>query len=228
MSLKRYNDRKLAGKERIMSKATGRDFDKAAATWDEKPRRRLLAEAVAAGIAGSVQLHREQQVLEYGCGTGLCGLQLAPGVGHLTAVDTSAGMLEELRKKCRALGLENVTPVLIEPDNWPLPAAAYDLVFSSMVLHHVAATRTLLQNFQRALRPDGWLALADLDLEDGTFHDDPSGVAHHGFDPPVLMSALQELGFVDLETRTVHTIHKQHDAGERSYPVFLITGRNAG
>jgi hypothetical protein len=60
-----------------MSDKTRRDFDKVAASWDEKPQRRLLAEAVAAGIAESVHLHRELQVLEYGCGTGLCGLQLA-------------------------------------------------------------------------------------------------------------------------------------------------------
>lgn len=208
-----------------MSDKTRRDFDKVAASWDEKPQRRLLAEAVAAGIAESVHLHRELQVLEYGCGTGLCGLQLAPGVGQLTAVDTSAGMLEELSKKSRDLGLCNVTPTLISPDSWPLPAAAYDLVFSSMVLHHIEATRTLLQNFQKALKPGGFLALADLQLENGTFHDDPTGVAHHGFDPKALITMLEGLGFTTLETRTVHTIRKQHGGGEHSFSVFLITAQ---
>ena len=211
-----------------MSEGNRRDFDKAAATWDEKPQRRLLAEAVAVGIAESIRLNSELQVLEYGCGTGLCGLQLAPGVGRLTAVDTSAGMLEELHKKCRELGLGNVRPVLIAPDSWPLPAAAYDLVFSSMVLHHVAATLVLLQNFQRTLKPGGFLALADLQQEDGTFHDDATGVAHHGFDPQALISTLEQLGFISLQSRTVHTILKQQHGEEHSYPVFLITGQKPG
>lgn len=126
-----------------------RDFDKVASGWDEKPQRRLLAAAVAAGIAADVHLHREMQVLEYGCGTGLCGLQLASAVGKLTAVDTSAGMLQELRKKVQSLDLGNVTPILISPDRWTLPAAAFDLVFSSMVLHHIEAIQTLLMYFEQ-------------------------------------------------------------------------------
>ena len=208
-----------------MSEKPHHDFDKASETWDEKPQRRLLAEAVTLAIAESVNLHRAWQVLEYGCGTGLCGLQLAPEVAHLTAVDTSAGMLEELRRKSRDLGVENVTPILISPDSWPLPAAAFDLVFSSMVLHHVAETHALLQNFQQALKPGGFLAIADLKKEDGTFHDDPAGVAHHGFDPQALINKLERLGFSALRTRTVHTISKLHGGEEHSYPVFLITGQ---
>jgi len=208
-----------------MSEESHRDFDKVAASWDEKPQRRLLAEAVSAAIAESVHLHRELQVLEYGCGTGLCGLQLASKVGGLTAVDTSAGMLEELRRKTRDLGLENVTPLLITPESWTLPNAAYDLVFSSMVLHHIAATEILLYNLSQTLRPGGTLALADLQKEDGTFHDDPTGVAHHGLDPQALIILLAGLGFTSLETRTVHTIFKARGENEHGYPVFLLTGQ---
>jgi len=213
------------GDDHAMSEGIRRDFDKAAANWDEKPQRRLLAAAVAAGIAQDIRLHREMQVLEYGCGTGLCGLQLAPAVGQLTAVDTSAGMLEELRKKVQSLDLGNVTPILISPDCWTLPAAAFDLVFSSMVLHHIEATQALLGHFRQSLKPGGCLALADLEKEDGTFHEDPTGVAHHGFDPQELITMLKRLGFVDLNARTVHTMSKQHGDDERAYPVFLITGQ---
>ena len=165
------------------------------------------------------------QVLEYGCGTGLCGLQLAPEVGQLTAVDTSAGMLEELRKKVQAFDLGNVAPILISPDRWTLPDAVFDLVFSSMVLHHIEATLTLLKHLEQSLKPGGFLALADLEKEDGTFHDDPTGVAHHGFEPQALITMLERLGITALKARTVHMINKQHGDDERTYPVFLITGR---
>jgi tRNA (cmo5U34)-methyltransferase len=208
-----------------MGKEVRRNFDKAAANWDEKPQRRMIAEAVTAGITASVPLHGELQVLEYGCGTGLCGLRLAPEIGHLTAVDTSAGMLEELRKKSLALGIENVTPVQISPEDWTLPAEAFDLVFSSMVLHHVEEVQILLQNLHYILKPGGFLALADLEQEDGSFHDDRTGVAHFGFNPRALITELERLGFRALKSQTVHTIHKRHVDQERSYPVFLITGQ---
>jgi tRNA (cmo5U34)-methyltransferase len=211
-----------------MSKEVRRNFDKVAANWDEKPHRRMVAEAVTAGIIASIPLHGELQVLEYGCGTGLCGLRLASEIGHLTAVDTSAGMLEELRKKCLALGIGNVTPVQISPDDWTLPAAAFDLVFSSMVMHHVEDVQTLLLNFYYILKPGGCLALSDLEQEDGTFHDDPTGVVHFGFDSQALATELEQLGFRALKSQTVHTIHKQHGNQEHTYPVFLITGQKPG
>ena len=208
-----------------MSEGTPREFDKVAASWDENPRRRLLAAAVADGIAANIPMHSDLQVLEFGCGTRLCGLQLASEVGQLSAADTSAAMLEELRRKSQSLGLENVTPVLISPNDWTLPDAAFDLVFSSMVLHHIVATQPLLQHFHQALKPGGYLALADLEKEDGTFHDEPTGIAHHGFAPQVLMTTLEQLGFTALSSRTVYTVHKQCGDDKHAYPVFLITGQ---
>lgn len=210
-----------------MSAEPPRDFDQAAATWDEKPQRRQLAAAVAAGIAAAIPLHRGMCALEYGCGTGLVGLHLAEQIGQLTAADASPGMLLELQKKSRALGLDNVAPQLVTADRWLLPAAAYDLLFVSMVLHHVADTDALLRHFHEALAPGGYLALADLEKEDGSFHDHPQGIAHHGFDRQALMASLQQLGFGDLRDITVHSIRKERGKEIRTYPVFLITGKKA-
>ncbi len=206
-----------------MSEEFRRNFDKVAANWDEKPQRRVVAEAVTSAITANIHLNCKFHVLEYGCGTGLCGLQIASEIKHLTAADTSAGMLEELRKKCQALGLSNVTPLLIPPDSWTLPAATYDLVFSSMVLHHIEDIQDLLQNLHKVLKPGGFLALADLEREDGTFHDDPTGIAHFGFDSQALITLLVQLGFIALKSQTVHTFLKQHGDDEHAYPVFLIT-----
>jgi ubiquinone/menaquinone biosynthesis C-methylase UbiE len=210
-----------------MSAERPRDFDQAAATWDEKPQRRRLAAAVATGIAAAIPLHRDMRALEYGCGTGLVGLQLASQLGQLTAADASPGMLLELQKKCRVLGLDNVTQLQVAPDCWLLAEAAYDLLFASMVLHHVADTGALLRHFRGALAPGGYLALADLAEEDGSFHDNPHGIAHHGFDRHSLIACLQQLGFCDLRDTTVHTIDKERGDGMRAYPVFLITGKKA-
>ncbi|MEJ2201007.1 MAG: class I SAM-dependent methyltransferase [Desulfuromonadaceae bacterium] len=211
-----------------MKKKQQRDFDTVAASWDEKPLRQALAEAVAQGIAADIPLSASMAALEYGCGTGLCGLRLAPAIGHLTAVDTSAGMLTELQKKLSALKLGNVTPRQISAERWELPEQAFDLIFASMVLHHIANTGELLERLKGSLKPGGFLALADLEPEDGSFHDDPSGVSHQGFDPQQLLIQLQQLGFVALKAHTVHRIPKQRDGEERPYPVFLLTGQLPG
>ena len=48
-----------------------RNFDTAASTWDEEPRRVKLAGNVAAAIIDTIQPNRTMDVLDFGCGTGL-------------------------------------------------------------------------------------------------------------------------------------------------------------
>ena len=57
-----------------------------------------------------------------------------------------------------------------------------DLIVSAMTLHHIAEISTLLCSLSRWLRSGGYLALADLDTEDGSFHQDLTDVHHFGLD----------------------------------------------
>jgi len=52
------------------------DFDKKSAEWDT-PQRMKLAAILYGKISEVVPLNRSMSVLEYGCGTGLLGLQMA-------------------------------------------------------------------------------------------------------------------------------------------------------
>jgi len=61
------------------------------------------------------------------------------------------------------------------------PVGLFDLIFSAMALHHVQNTDALLDRFASLTAPGGWIALADLDTEDGTFHSGDSGPVHPGF-----------------------------------------------
>ena len=86
-----------------------RDFDHEAAGWDEHPTRVQLAQDVASAIARAVPLGPTMDVLDFGCGTGIVTLQLAPSVGFVTGVDSSQGMLEVLNAKIDHQGHTNVT-----------------------------------------------------------------------------------------------------------------------
>ncbi|MFW5841541.1 MAG: class I SAM-dependent methyltransferase, partial [Planctomycetota bacterium] len=77
------------------------------------------------------------------------------------------------------------------------------------------------------LSPGGWLAVADLVAEDGSFHADQV-VPHHGFDPELLVGLLAEAGMKNVSARIVHEIVKPGGEGlPRAYPVFLITGQKS-
>ncbi|MHB1271359.1 MAG: class I SAM-dependent methyltransferase [Rhodanobacter sp.] len=202
-------------------------FDVIAAEWDESPRRRELATGVAAAIAEALPLQAHWHALEYGCGTGLVGAALAPRLGQLLACDVSPGMLSVLTEKARAAGLDHLQTRVLDLTSEPPPTEHFDLIFSSMTMHHIPDVAALVRTFHGMLKPGGWLALVDLDTEDGSFHDgDVPGVMHHGFDRAVLQDDLRATGFVETSARTAHTVTKTADDGRVShYPVFLIVAR---
>jgi tRNA (cmo5U34)-methyltransferase len=195
-------------------------FDQAAATWDLTDRRVALAHAVAQAIAARVPLAKTQSVLDFGCGTGLVTFDLAPQVGSITGADTSPGMLKTLAGKAEALGIPLHLLALAGTGSDDL-GGPYDLIVSSMTLHHVADVPALFRQFARHLHPGGRVALADLDEEDGSFHEAAVSIHHRGFPRERIQSWLGEAGFQEIRLETAAVTRKQ----AKDYPVFLATAR---
>lgn len=197
-------------------------FDQAAGTWDEDPGRVALAKAVAAQILQRLGPMPDADVLDFGCGTGLLTLALQPHVRRVTGADSSAGMLGVLEQKVRSLGLESVRIHRLDDDHPLAAAGSFDLITSSMTLHHVRDLPALFGTFRSILRPGGRVALADLDREDGTFHKpEITDVYHLGFERGDVRAQLLEAGFDGVEDATAFVHHRDG----REYPVFLMTGR---
>ena len=197
-------------------------FDDAAADWEEKPQRVAVSRKVAQAIAQAIPLAKSMQVLEYGCGTGLVSRSLSPHVATILAVDTSPRMLEVLTQKAREEQIGNITTLAHDLTQKPLPDNKFDLVMSNMTLHHIPDVESLLNQFFASLKPGGYLAVADLVTEDGSFHDDNNGVAHYGINPEAVRTMLEKKGGLDITVQEIHTIEKQQKNGaKRGYPVFL-------
>jgi len=204
-------------------------FDEAAQSWDDKPERRELAAAVAQAMLEELPLTSEMQIMDFGTGTGLIARALAPKVDSVIAADTSTEMLAVLETKAQAAGLTAIRPLLLEAGCESHAGQTYDAIVSSMVLHHVLDIAGLVRRLAQWCRPGGWVALADLEPEDGTFHHDPREVVHHGIDPTDLASQLEAVGFTTSSIRTVHTLRRPPAEGAepRDYPVFLFVAHKA-
>jgi len=199
-------------------------FDHEAATWDDDPIRSARAADIARQVMERVQLTPRTDVLDFGSGTGLLGFQFLPHVASVTFADTSDGMLREVKAKLQRGPHQGGQTLRLDPNALALPRS-YDAVVSLMTLHHVADPLAALRLLGHHIAPGGWLAVCDLDTEDGTFHDDPEAKVHHGFDRPTLIALMEELGFRDVQADTAYVMRLERAQGERSYPLFLLTAR---
>ncbi|SPF36674.1 Pedicted SAM-dependent methyltransferase [Syntrophobacter sp. SbD1] len=203
------------------------NFDEKAVSWDDDPGRVRLANDIAGAIAEEDILSADMDILEFGCGTGLLTLRLAPLVRSLTGVDSSQGMLGILKAKIESQKLVNIKTLLVDPAKGDLPEGRFSMIICSMVLHHVRETKPLIDQFYRIAAPHGRLCIADLDPEDGEFHGENDTVFHNGFDRITLSRTLTNAGFEDIRYRTVANVTKPRPDGRMgSFSVFLMIGRS--
>lgn len=197
-------------------------FDERAREWDT-PERRQRAETVADAIRANVPLTPTTRTIDVGAGTGLLGFALADDIGDLVLAEPSEGMREVIGEKLAASGRADVTAIPFDLKAGPPSGEPFDLAISLLVLHHVVDTATALAAIRRLLVPGGRIAIADLDTEDGAFHDADAEEIHYlGFDRAALGKLARDAGFVDVQFRTATEITR--DDGQ--YPVFLLLGRN--
>jgi ubiquinone/menaquinone biosynthesis C-methylase UbiE len=197
------------------------NFDEKAQTWDNNPMRIERAAAVANAIRAALPLQPGLTALEVGCGTGLLSFALQTDFAQITLADTSEGMLEVLAAKIVASGVTNMVPLHLDLATEPAPVSRFDVTYSLMVLHHIPDTDTVLRQFQTLLKPGGWLVIADLEVEDGSFHTDGSTDIHLGFERGALQKQVEAAGFGSVNFSTACTIQKNG----REYPVFLLVAQ---
>jgi len=201
-------------------------FDSKARQWDDNPVFRERGLMIAEAIRKAVPLKRSMSALDYGCGTGLLSFPLCDELGSILMADSSGGMLEVVNEKIAAQGVSNMSTMKIDFHSDPHPSQRFDLIVTSMTLHHVPDTDHILHVFHDLLNPGGYLCVADLDQEDGSFHG-PEIDVHHGFDRDDLSRRAEQAGFTDPQFQTVFSIAKESGSGSRDYPVFLMTVRRA-
>jgi len=201
------------------------DFDERARDWDSDPQKVERAYVVADVIRNTVPLSGDMNALEYGCGTGLLSFALQGDLGQITLADTSQGMLEVLEEKIAASGVTNMHPIRLDLSVDPIPDEKYHITYSLMVLHHIHDAKGILSKFYDVLEPNGYLIVADLDKEDGSFHIDGATDVHKGFGQWELQKWVENAGFGNVKFSMAYEIKREIDSREKMFPVFLMVAQ---
>lgn len=191
-------------------------FDKRAHHWDKGATRTGGAVIIAEAIQKRYQFKADMEIMDFGVGTGLLGFEIAPKVHKVYGVDTSKKMLEKVEEK----NSEELSIEIIHQDIVALPLQqSFHGVISSMTLHHIENLELFFRAIYNNLKENGFIAIADLEKEDGTFHSDNSGVFHFGFEQEQLIEVVLKCGFSNAKFEKINTIQKPHG----DFDVFLLT-----
>jgi len=201
-------------------------FDEKAQDWDT-PESQERAANIADAIRSRVPLSNNMSAFEYGCGTGQLSFQLRDKIGPITLADNSEGMLEVLRDKIRIGSADDMKPVQLNLSTDPLPDTRFDLIYTMMTLHHIPDTRHILSQFHSLLNSGGFLCIADLDKEDGSFHGYDVDDVHRGFDREELATLAKETGFTNVSFSTAYRMEREiNEQGEtKIFPIFLMVAQ---
>jgi predicted TPR repeat methyltransferase len=132
-------------------------FDSFAASFESKLQRlyyRAPALVLEAVEDTGVRASKSIDVLDAGCGTGLCGPLLAPYARRMTGVDLSEGMLARAREK-------NVYDLLVRAELTDFLRShheAFDLIVSADTLVYFGDLKPVVSAVAGALRPRGHVA----------------------------------------------------------------------
>jgi len=198
-------------------------FDNAARSWDSNPVHFERSEAVAASIIKNIHLSKSMNAMEYGAGTGILSFLLHDKLESIILLDNSSEMIQVMHEKIAKSGATNLKPMLFDLENNEFQKQKFDLIFNQMVMHHVNDIEGLILKFRQMLKPGGFLAIADLYSEDGSFHGEWFK-GHKGFDPDDLAGKLRLAGFTGIDHSLCFSIKKQTDSGAvKEFPIFLLT-----
>ncbi|MDD3723433.1 MAG: class I SAM-dependent methyltransferase [Lutibacter sp.] len=203
-------------------------FDKQAKEWDNDPKKIERATTIAKEITDFIRPNKTMNAFEFGCGTGLLSYQLKDFFGTITLADTSEGMIKVLQEKIANENIKHFKPLFIDllEDGFTVTENEYEVIYTLMTLHHIDDTNKILKIFNTMLKTDGYLCIADLVKEDGSFHSNVPGFdGHNGFDREKLSAILLKNGFEIAYNEIPLVIEKEIDKKVRKYPVFLMIGK---
>jgi tRNA (cmo5U34)-methyltransferase len=201
------------------------EFDLKAADWDNNPMHWDRSRVIADEIMRLIPLTKSMTAMEYGAGTGITSFLLKENLKKIILMDNSSEMIRIMIEKIKDKKVKNLDALYFDLEHSDYSEEKFDLIFTQMVLHHVTDINTIIKRFSKLLNPGGYLAIADLYEEDGSFHGD-GFTGHNGFNVNNLSGILEKNNFTNISHRKCYEIERKISELEtRKFDVFILTGK---
>ena len=200
-------------------------FDNYAKNWDTDLRINR-AKIIAKEIQNVIGCKKDCTAMEFGCGTGLISFNLINWFKNITLIDSSKNIITILNDKIEKYNIDNIKAYKSDITVDEKKTDKYDVIYNSMVLHHISDTESIIKEFYELLNDEGELCIVDLNEEDGRFHQKEIGFkGHNGFCQKNLKEILTNARFKDIEIRTFFYGEKNIDNEKINYSLFIVKAK---
>lgn len=144
---------------------------------------------------------KNKKAIDFGCGTGLIGMDLLNNFASIVFLDASQNMINQIKQKISNLNIQNADTICfdIEKDN-RLNLHA-DFIFMAQVLLHISNIKLILSRLYEVLNENGRLIIVDFNKNNQIVSD----LVHNGFDQEELAEIMTEIGYKNIQTKTIYT-----------------------
>lgn len=175
-------------------------FDLIADRYDT-PERIQIAKASADAIRRHLIDVKSRAAIDFGCGTGLVGMDLLNEFHSVLFLDASQNMIDRITQKISAFHLQNAAALCFDLEKEHPSGLRADYIFMAQVLLHIKDIESILSRLYEVLNESGHLFIIDFDKNESV----TSALVHKGFDQTELADIMTKIGFRAIRSETFYT-----------------------
>lgn len=171
-------------------------FEMIASSYDT-PERINIAKVTSDAIREFLIDSKNKSAIDFGCGTGLVGMNLLEDFSMVTFLDTSQNMIHQLNQKISNLKLKNAKTLLFDFEKEEQLDIRADYIFMAQVLLHINDIELILTRLFKILNDEGHLIIVDFVENDKVISD----IVHPGFDVTKLSDRMSTIGYREIQSK---------------------------
>ena len=185
----------------------------------ENPERVQMAKVSSDAIKEYLIDTKSKDAIDFGCGTGLVGMDLLNEFRSMLFLDTSQNMLKIVDQKITDAHAPNASILCFDLETSAQPGIRADYIFMVHVLLHIQDFETVLAKLYDILNTEGHLLIADFNKNDQVVSD----LVRNGFDQEQLKETMSKIGYNDIQSKTFYSGSKLFMSQDAS--IFILDAK---
>ncbi|GAA4845620.1 class I SAM-dependent methyltransferase [Paenibacillus vulneris] len=167
----------------------------------DTPERIQIAKVSSEAIRTYLVDTKSKNAIDFGCGTGLVGMNLLNEFKSMLFLDTSQNMLDQIKQKISRSDIQKADTLCFDFEKEGVSDFQADYIFMAQVLLHISDVELVLSRLFDALNEGGHLLIVDFNKNENIVSD----IVHNGFDQAELANIMTKIGYRDIQSRTFYT-----------------------